>query len=323
MSRVQTFLFISSLLPLLAFRGECQPSISLEPSPATATTSSAGAPSGPDIDVRIGTHLDRETSQVGTRIVYTISLEWEGQLGWVNVEAPELMLPDEVEQTEVSIRTRSTAGETGPRGIKQFVYTLTAKKEGDFRIPSLQVPIHTPGQEEPVLLQAPEVSGEVIARVPSAGEKIQAFLRDSGWLVVGGGTVALAAILVFLLQFKKKPAPAETGPDLWEGVEEQLKRAEALQASGADREYYLALEKTLAAALSRYHGRTIGKLNDSRDWENLPGETSREMKDLMAEIADRKFRPDRPRPEEAARSLKRTRAMVRSLQSKTPEKPNL
>lgn len=104
------------------------------------------------------------------------------------------------------------------------------------------------------------------------------------------------------------------GSGAWsQPIEAELKKVEAFIQAGENRDLYADLEALLRAALHAALGSQERDLAALVRGLSVPDRLQQDIAGLADEIHERKFRPDRPRPEEMQSALKRFRAILRAL----------
>lgn len=265
----------------------------------------------PEYDVEATSRVHEQSVTELGRFTYEVELSWEGSQQWFSLESPEVDWPDGIVQIEASQKSGSSMGESGPIGTKSFLYLLEAQKSGEVRFPTIRVQLMAPGTEEPITVEAPGTSLTILERKPSASEKFSAFLSDYWYLVLGVAGLLCVALVLFVLKSRKDRRGMEPPPDPWAPIDETLKKAESLRGGGRDREYYETLEKGVRAGLALVGASANGANPDKI--EGLPQSVAEDLQSLLNECSERKFRPDRPRPEEMDRSLRQAKSVIKTL----------
>jgi hypothetical protein len=266
----------------------------------------------PEYDIQATGRVQDETVEEGKPFTYSVTLSWEGSQGWYSLKDPEVSWPKGIRQREVSTQSRSVAGESGPLGTKSYRYLLVADKADEYEIPTIAVEVIAPGVETPVTVEALGCKVRVEPRKVSLEEKAGSVVRKNWPVLLGVTFVVMAGLVVYLLQ-RRRSKPEKPLPDPWEPVDRDLKNAEALRLTGNGRDYYGALEKVIRNALS-VAGIEVKDLPfQLADLQDLPDKTVEELQSLTREIAERKYRPDRPRPEEMDRSLRAAKSVLKLL----------
>jgi oxygen tolerance protein BatD len=266
----------------------------------------------PEYDIQAAGRLQEETLEEGKPFTYAVTLSWEGNQGWYSLKDPDVDWPKGIRQLEVSTQSRSVAGESGPLGTKSYRYLLVADKADEYELPTIAVEVVAPGVETPVTVEALGSKLRVDPHKASLEEKTGSAVRENWPVLLGVTLVAVVGLVVYFLQ-RGRSKPEEPLPDPWEPVDRDLKNAEALRLSGSGRDYYGALEKAIRNALSVAGIDAKDSLFQQGDSQGLPEETVEDLQSLTKEIAERKYRPDRPRPEEMDRSLREAKSVLRSL----------
>lgn len=307
------------ILLLLGAPSNAQPSLG---SPADATGSvtlpdvSQSPPiqqPPPEYDIQASARIQEEAVEEGKPFTYAVSLSWEGNQGWYSLKDPDVDWPKGIRQLEVSTQSRSVAGASGPVGTKSYLYRLVADKADEYEFPTITVEVIAPGVETPVTVEALGSKVRVEPRRISLEEKTGSVIRKNWPVLLGVALVAVAGIVVYFLQRKRSSQPEEELPDPWEPVDRDLKNVEALRLTGNGRDYYGALEKVIQNALSTAGIEGKDRTSQQTDDRSLPEKTCEELQSLTEEIAERKYRPDRPRPEEMDRSLRTAKSVLKSL----------
>lgn len=289
--------------------------------PQDATSASQALPPQeevlPDLNIETTAGILEEKLYVGAPFHYQITLSWEGNLSWVSLKPPVIEWPKSIRQLDVSTGVRSTAGAKGPIGSKSFKYTLVSDKAGQETIPSVQVEV-TPLGKSPLTVEAPETRLTIQEKPVTTSEWAGSFMKKNGILLAGGAFVILAGLLVFALsKWKSRPLP-EDPPDPWSTYDSQEKKLEAFRFAGEGREFYSQLEILILQALSIARGAQVAQpLSKVVGEEWIPSATRESLEYLDREITDRKFRPDRPLPEDMDSALKYYKNLVRSLKEFT------
>ena len=271
----------------------------------------------PELNIETSAGILEEELHVGNPFHYQITLSWEGNPAWVSLKPPAIEWPRSIRQLDVSTGVRSSAGEKGPVGSKSFKYTLVSDKAGKETIPAVQIEV-TPLGKTSFSVDAPETQLAVQEKVPTTSEWAGSFMKKNGILLAGGAFVILAGLLVFALsKWKSRPLP-EAPADPWSNYDSQEKKLEAFRFAGEGREFYSHLEMLILQALSIAHGAQVPQpLSRSVGEEWIPNVSREYLEYLDREITDRKFRPDRPLPEDMDSALKNYKSLVRSLKEYT------
>jgi len=281
----------------------------LMPVSSTGTTTDLKAP---EYDIKAFARVQEGDLEEGKPFLYTVTLSWEGNQGWYSLKDPEVVWPKGIRQLDVGGQSQSSAGVSGPVGSKSYIYELVAEKAGKYDMPTIRLEVTAPGVETPVTAEAMGTVVDVKPRRVSASLKIQTALVENWFVLLGVTLLVIAGSVVYLVQ-RRRRKPVLEEPDLWAPVEEELKKAEALRLAGNDREYYGKLEKVMANAIGLVTGRECRQLSQLPDSLDLPEEIEDELNFLVKDLSDRKYRPDRPRPEEKDRALRQARLVLRSL----------
>lgn len=271
----------------------------------------------PDLNIETSAGVLEQDLHVGTPYHYQITLSWEGNPAWVSLKPPTIEWPKSIRQIDVSTGVRSSAGEKGPVGSKYFKYILVSDKAGKETIPSIQIEV-TPQGKEALTVEAPETPITIQDKVITTSEWVGSFMKKNGILLAGGAFVILAGLVVFMLsKWKSKPLPVAP-PDPWSAYDTQEKKLEALRFAGEGREFYGHLEMLILQALSIARGVQVPQpLSRATGEEWIPLAARESLEFLDHQITTRKFRPDRPLPEDMDSALKHYKSLVRSLKEFT------
>ena len=265
----------------------------------------------PEYDVQATSRVKEDRVTELDRFAYEVELSWEGSQQWFSLESPEVEWPDGIVQIEASQKSGSSMGDSGPVGTKSFLYLLEAQRAGEVRFPTIRVELLAPGTEEPITVEAPGTNLTVLERKPSASEKFSTFLSDYWYLVVGVAGLLCVALVLFVVKSRKDRRIAEAPSDPWAPIDEILKKSESLRGGGRDREYYETLEKGVRAGLALV-GASPNQAGPGKI-EGLPQSFAEDLQALLSECSERKYRPDRPRPEEMDRSLRQAKSVIKAL----------
>jgi hypothetical protein len=288
------------------------------PRDATATNAPKVEESFPNLDIESSAQVLQKEIHVGEPFDYQVTLSWKGQLTWISLEAPKVEWPKELRQTNVSTGVRSAPGADGPVGSKYFKYTLVSDKAGALSLPDISVQVKPIGKDAfPV--KAPGTQIAVKEAVVSGREQMGAFVKKNGIILIGAAFAVAAGLLVFFLKRRAVPSDAVQVADPWVDVEADFKKIDALRSAGESREFYGELEKFLRSALRVATGREDRDLTHALDQEPIPAMAREDWQRLASEIAERKFRPDRPRSEEMDSALRQCRAALRALKESFPK----
>lgn len=266
----------------------------------------------PEFEIEAVAKALQSEVHAGEGFEYQVTLSWPGKATWVSVETPKVSWPKEFRQVDVGAGVKSVAGGGGPRGAKSFKFTLIAEKAGSFRLPDISLKVHPSGKEE-FTVEAPGVSIEVREPRRSARERFAALASGKGPIIAGALFVALAGIGVYLVQRTRAVPEVGPAPDPWQPIEAELKKVEAFIQAGENRDLYADLEALLRAVLHAALGSQERDLAALVRGLSVPDRLQQDIAGLADEIHERKFRPDRPRPEEMQSALKRFRAILRAL----------
>ncbi len=271
----------------------------------------------PELNIETTAGILEQELHVGTPFHYQITLSWEGNPAWVSLNPPIIEWPKSIRQTDVSSGVRSSAGEKGPVGSKYFKYTLVSDKAGKETIPSVEIEV-TPLGKSALTVEVSETQLTVQERVITTSEWAGTFMKKNGILLAGGAFVILAGLMVFALgKWRSRPLP-EAPPDPWNTYDTQERKLEAFRFAGEGREFYSLLETLVLQSLSIARGEQVTQsLSKTVGEEWIPSTARESLEYLDREITDRKFRPDRPLPEDMDSALKHYKNLVRLLKEYT------
>jgi hypothetical protein len=271
----------------------------------------------PDLNIEATAGILEQELHVGAPFHFQITLSWEGNPAWVSLASPVIEWPKSIRQIDVSTGVRSSAGEKGPVGSKSFKYTLVSDKAGKETIPKVQVEV-TPQGKSSLMVDVSETQLMVQEKVATTSEWAGSFMKKNGILLAGGAFVILAGLVVFALgKWKSRPL-REAPPDPWNNYDSQEKKLEAFRFAGEGREFYSHLEMLILQSLSIARGAQVAQpLSKAVGEEWIPSAVRESLEYLDREITDRKFRPDRPLPEDMDSALKHYKSLVRSLKEFT------
>ncbi len=321
MTRTTVFFASTTVLcGLLFFTGEGRAQGVPLGLPQNATPAAQLAPPPetiPDLNIESTAAVLEQDLHVGTPFHYQITLSWEGNPAWASLKSPTIEWPKSIKQIDVSTGVRSSASEKGPVGSKSFKYTLVSDKAGNETIPATQVEV-TPQGKSALMVDIPKTELLVQEKVTTTSEWAESFMKKNGIVLAGGAFVVLAGLAVFLLaKWKSKPLP-EAPTDPWNAFDTQEKKLEAFRFAGEGREFYSHLEMLILQALSIARGAQVPQpLSRAVQEEWIPSSAREPLEYLGHEITDRKFRPDRPLPENMDSALKHYKNLVRLLKEFT------
>lgn len=310
--------FVCCLLCFLAGDGQAQGVPLGLPQDATLVQALTSPPESiPDLNIEISAGVLEQELHVGTPYHFQITLSWEGNPAWVSLKPPTIEWPKSIRQLDVSTGVRTSAGEKGPIGSKYFKYVLVSDKAGKETIPAIQVEVTPQGKQE-LTVEAPETQLTVLDRVVTTSEWAGPFIKKNGILLSGVAFVILAGLVVFILmKGKSKPLP-QAPPDPWAAYDIQEKKLEAIRFAGEGREFYGQLEVLILQALSIAHGSQVPQpLSKAAGEDWIPASVRDALEFLDHAISDRKFRPDRPLPEDMDSALRHYKSLVRLLKEFT------
>lgn len=279
-------------------------------------------PALPPVDVKGSAEVLEGSLFAGEPFQYRLKLSWQGSTDFLSLAPPVVSWPGGLTQVDVSQSVRTEAGAEGPVGVKTFTYSLLPERATDFKLPSIQIDLNRPGGQSQ-RVEIPGIEVTVANRPPTLGEQARKSLRENRFLAIGGALVVAVGLFVFFLSRRNRTSTDEIPSiDPWKNVESGLKNVEALLSSGESRSFYSSIESVLRSGLSILTGIDERDLARYLESDRLPTAVSDELKPLVSEIQDRKFRPDRPRPEEMARACRRLKAVLAAMKAneggKTP-----
>ncbi|MBK7495078.1 MAG: hypothetical protein IPI28_06655 [Candidatus Omnitrophica bacterium] len=235
----------------------------------------------------------------------------------VSLSEPRIEWPKAVRQLDVSTGVRSQAGASKPRGSRYFRYTLAADKAGPVTLPAVHLEVTQEGKA-PLSVASPEVGITVREKEISFLSRLQSQIKKNS---TPGRVVACGRSRMWSLQTHRRKNPPEIidQPDPWVNIASELKSIEPLILAGEGRDFFRAVEKVLCDAVSLHQGSSSSiALSNIGQQALLPDPVRDTVQRLASEIQERKYRPDRPRPEELSVALGQLKEIIKQLKDIKP-----
>jgi peroxiredoxin len=176
--------------------------------------------------------LSEDSPEVGAPFSLEVRLRWAGTFEEYLPLPPQVELPEGVEQEGVTASTSSRDGSN----LVTYRVTLRAREPGRFALDPVELRYTPRGESAPV---ASRLAGPTVEVVPAT-----VLGMTPGSLALGGGAVALAALVGTGLVFRRRRAQTAAGPreeSRWSELRRRLDEARGLRLRGDGRGAWLAL----------------------------------------------------------------------------------
>lgn len=272
----------------------------------------------PSLNVEAGSQVQEQVITVGEPFHFLVNASWDGDTALVSLSEPKIEWPKAVRQLDVSTGVRSQAGASKPRGSRYFRYTLAADKAGPVTLPAVHLEVTQEGKA-PLSVASPEVGITVREKEISFLSRLQSQIKKNSTLLAGSLLVVVLGCGVFFFNRRKNPPEIIDQPDPWVNIASELKSIEPLILAGEGRDFFRAVEKVLCDAVSLHQGSSSSiALNNIGQQALLPDPVRDTVQRLASEIQERKYRPDRPRPEELSVALGQLKEIIKQLKDIKP-----
>lgn len=318
MDRFYRFRLILLVLLLFACQTICTAQSLSSALNASSTSTATLADKPVSLNIEADSQVQESLIEVGQSFHFQVNVSWDGDASLVSLSEPKIEWPKSIRQLDVSTGVRSEASASGPRGSRYFRYELVADKAEAMALPSVRLEVTQEGKP-PLTVESPEVRITVNEKKIPFTARVEGQLRKNAVLLIGSLLVVMLGCGVYLLSRNKNSTVVNDQVNPWEGIETELKSMESLIWAGEGRDFFRVLEKVLGDAVAIYQGVVSAIPLQKIEQQVLFPENIRDnVHHLINEVGERKYRPDRPRPEELSVALGQLREIIKQLKDTKP-----